>query len=101
MKKRLSLILLCMVATAHAQSDYYIRKAQGYQREAEYYQRQAEGHRREAAYHLKKAESYQREVEYYIRKENTDKVIYDLSGRKVNNANAKGVFIVGGKVVVK
>ena len=33
--------------------------------------------------------------------ENTDKVIYDLSGRKVNNANAKGVFIVGGKVVVK
>ena len=56
-------LLLCMAATAHAQSDYYIRKAQGYQREAEYYQRQAEGYRREAAYHLKKAESYQREVQ--------------------------------------
>lgn len=33
--------------------------------------------------------------------EATGKVIYDLSGRKVNNTNAKGVFIVGGKVVVK
>ena len=33
--------------------------------------------------------------------ENAGKVIYDLSGRRVNNTNAKGVFIVGGKVVVK
>lgn len=30
-----------------------------------------------------------------------DGSIYDLSGRKVNNANAKGIFIINGKKVVK
>ena len=28
-------LVLSVAATAHAQSDYYIKKAQGYQREAE------------------------------------------------------------------
>ena len=50
------------VLSVSAQSDYYIKKAQSYQREAEYYQKKADGYRREAAYYLKKAEGYQREV---------------------------------------
>ena len=45
-----------------AQSNYYVKKAQSYQREAEYYQKKAEGYRREAAYYLKKAQGYQRDV---------------------------------------
>jgi hypothetical protein len=32
---------------------------------------------------------------------NADGSIYDLSGRKVNNSNAKGIFIINGKKVVK
>ena len=32
--------------------------------------------------------------------ENTDKVIYDLSGRKVNNATAPGLYIINGKKVM-
>ncbi len=64
MRRMLLLItmLLGLVTTAFAQSDYYIKKAQSYQREAEYYQKRAEGYRREAAYYLKKAEGYQREA---------------------------------------
>ena len=63
--KRLFLLLLCMIVTVDittAQSDYYIKKAQSYQREAEYYPKKADGYRHETAYYLKKAEGYQREV---------------------------------------
>lgn len=43
-----------MSVTVFSQSDYYIRKAQGYQREAEYCRKKADGYRREATYYLKK-----------------------------------------------
>lgn len=59
--KRLLILLLALSAlplVMSAQDDFYLRKAQGYQREAEYYQKKAEGHRREAEYYLKKAENY-------------------------------------------
>ena len=42
-------MLFTLAATVSAQSDYYIKKAQRYQREAEYFQKKAEGYRREAA----------------------------------------------------
>ena len=61
------------VISVSAQNDYYIKKAQGYQREAEYYQKKAEGYRREAAYYLKKAEGYQREVAYYTKRGDLDR----------------------------
>lgn len=35
----LILFLLTLCATAHSQSDYYIRQAQGYMRDADYYSR--------------------------------------------------------------
>ena len=47
--KRLFLLLLYMVAintVSTAQSNYYVKKAQSYQREAEYYQKKAEGYLR-------------------------------------------------------
>ena len=47
-------MLFTLTVTVSAQSDYYIKKAQSYQREAEYFQKKAEGYRREAAYYLKK-----------------------------------------------
>ena len=49
--KRLFLVVILQISlsSAFAQSDYYIKKAQGYQREAEYYQKKADGYRREAA----------------------------------------------------
>ena len=74
--KRLFLLLLCMVAVVDittAQSDYYIKKAQSYQREAEYYQKKADGCRREAAYYLKKAEGYKREAAYYLKRGDLDR----------------------------
>ncbi len=43
-------VLLGLITSSFAQSDYYIKKAQSYQREAEYYQKKAEGYRREASY---------------------------------------------------
>lgn len=55
-----------------AQSNYYVKKAQSYQREAEYYQKKAEGYRREAAYYLKKAQGYQRDVAYYTKRSDID-----------------------------
>ncbi len=68
--KRIILLItlfLGLVTITFAQSDYYIKKAQSYQREAEYYQKKAEGYRREATYYLKKAEGYQREAAYYTK----------------------------------
>lgn len=38
------------------QDDYYIKKAQSYQREAEYYLKKAEGYQREAAYYTKRGD---------------------------------------------
>lgn len=73
--KRLFLLLLCMVVTvgiATAQSDYYTKKSQNYQREAEYYRKKADGYRREAAYYLKKAQGYQRDVAYYTKRSDID-----------------------------
>ena len=73
--KRLFLLLLYMVAintVSTAQSNYYVKKAQSYQREAEYYQKKAEGYRREAAYYLKKAQGYQRDVAYYTKRSDID-----------------------------
>lgn len=66
------LFLLVFTLVASAQNDYYLRKAQGHQREAEYYQNKAEGYRREAEYYLKKAERYQHEAAYYTKKGNLD-----------------------------
>ena len=69
--KRLLFIFTMIAISAlsvSAQSDYYIKKAQSYQREAEFYQKKADGYRREAAYYLKKAEGYQREVAYYTKR---------------------------------
>ena len=39
-------IIIVSALPASAQSDYYVKKAQGYQREAEYYQKKAESYRR-------------------------------------------------------
>ncbi|MBO4434485.1 MAG: hypothetical protein J5769_03410, partial [Bacteroidales bacterium] len=60
-------------ATAFAQSDYYIKKAEEYTREVEYYQRKAEGYRREAQYYLDKAAGYEREAAYYLRRGDADR----------------------------
>ena len=54
--KRILMLLMVMSAVSAAvpaQDDYYLKKAQGYQREAEYYQKKADGYRREAEYYLK------------------------------------------------
>ena len=58
MKKIFLLITLLLgtVTIAFAQSDYYLKKAQQYQREAEYYQKKAEGYQREAAYYTKRGD---------------------------------------------
>lgn len=66
-------LIVVSVLSASAQNDYYIKKAQSYQREAEYYQKKADGYRREAAYYLKKAEGYQREVAYYTKRGDLDR----------------------------
>ena len=74
--KRLFLLLLCMVAVVDittAQSDYYIKKAQSYQREAEYYQKKADGYRDNAEYYLKRAEKYQRDAAYYTKRGDLDR----------------------------
>lgn len=74
--KRLLLIFTMIaisVLTVSAQSDYYIKKAQSYQREAEYYQKKADGYRREAAYYLKKAEGYQHDAAYYTKRGDLDR----------------------------
>ena len=75
MRKMLLFItmLFGFVTASFAQSDYYIKKAQSYQREAEYYQKKAEGYRREASYYLKKAEGYQREAAYYTKRGDIDR----------------------------
>ena len=44
MKQFLFLLLLTMSVSTFAQDDYYIKKAQNYQREAEYYQKKADGY---------------------------------------------------------
>ena len=54
MRNILLIIAMLLVAVTFAQSDYYIKKAQSYQREAEYYQKKAEGYRKDATYYLKK-----------------------------------------------
>ena len=56
------------VLTVSAQSDYYIKKAQIYQREAEYYQKKADGYRDNAEYYLKRAEKYRRDAAYYTKR---------------------------------
>lgn len=61
-------MFLTLVTTAFAQNDYYIKKAQSYQREAEYFHKKAESYRREAEYYLKKANGYQLEAAYYTKK---------------------------------
>ena len=47
------------------QSDYYMRQARSYQREAEYYTRQAQSYDREVDYYNRQAQNYLREAEYY------------------------------------
>lgn len=66
-------LLFVFVATIFAQSDYYIKKSQEYQREAEYYQKKANDYRREAEYYLRKAEDYQREAAYYTKRGDVDR----------------------------
>lgn len=58
----------------HLQSDYYMRQARSYQREAEYYTRQAQSYDREADYYNRQAQNYLREAEYYSKRENYDQV---------------------------
>ena len=69
----LVLALMATIVTAGAQGDYYLKKAQQYQRQAEYYQKKADGHRREATYRLKKAEGYQRDAAYYTKRGDLDR----------------------------
>ena len=74
--KRLFLIITMMLGCASlvsAQSDYYLKKAQSYQREAEYYQKKADGYRQNATYYLKKAEGYQRYAAYYTKRGDLDR----------------------------
>ena len=49
-------MFLGLVTISFAQSDYYIKKAQSYQREAEYYYKKAEDYWKYATCYLKKAE---------------------------------------------
>ena len=56
--------ILIFPISSIGQDDFYIKKAEGYHREAEYYQKKADGYRNEAEYYLKKAERYQREASY-------------------------------------
>ena len=67
------LLLFAFTASASAQDNYYLKKAQEYQRDAEYYQKKAEGYRRDAAYYLKKAEGYQRDAAYYTKRGDLDR----------------------------
>ena len=61
------------VISVSAQNDYYIKKAQSYQREAVYYQKKADGYRDNAEYYLKKAEKYQRDAAYYTMRGDLDR----------------------------
>ena len=69
-------LVLLMVAgwlPVWGQSDYYLRQAQSYQREAEYYTKQAVGYEREVEYYTKQAQSYLREAEYYSKRQDFDR----------------------------
>ena len=61
-------------SVTNLQSDYYMRQARSYQREAEYYTRQAQSYDREADYYNRQAQNYLREAEYYSKRENYDQV---------------------------
>ena len=67
------MILIVSVYKVPAQNDYYIKKAQSYQREAEFYQKKADGYGRKAAYYLKKEEGYQRDAAYYTKRGDFDR----------------------------
>ena len=68
------LLVICTICvTANAQSDYYIRQAESYMREAEYYNKQAAGYERDAEYYNKQAQGYLRDVDYYTRQHDYDK----------------------------
>ena len=54
----LAFISLLSSLTLLTTDDYYLRKAQSYQREAEYYQKKADSYRHEAEYYHKKAANY-------------------------------------------
>lgn len=75
MRKALLLLMILMTSVyiVLAQSDYYIKKAQSYQREAEYYQKKADGYRDNAEYYLKRAEKYQRDAAYYTKRGDLDR----------------------------
>ena len=76
MRKALLLLMILIMTSVYivlAQSDYYIKKAQSYQREAEYYQKKADGYRDNAEYYLKRAEKYQRDAAYYTKRGDLDR----------------------------
>ena len=48
--------------------DYYLKQAEGYQREAKFYFNQAEGYERDARYYNNQAQKYLKDAEYYAGK---------------------------------
>ena len=70
MSKRLvtfvATVVYCLLA--FSQSDYYMRQARSYQREAEYYTKQAQRYDKDAEYYNRQAQGYLREAEYYSKR---------------------------------
>ena len=54
--------------------DYYLKQAEGYQREAKFYFNQAEGYECDAQYYNNQAQKYLKDAEYYAGKNDLDKV---------------------------
>ena len=70
MKKALLLIcvIVISVSAGYAQSNYNLKLAEKYTREAKYYQQKAADYRKDANYYFNKAKKYQRESVYYTKK---------------------------------
>lgn len=80
-------LFLSVCGSVQAQSDYYLRQAEGYMRDAEYYNRRAEGYERDAEYYNKQAEGYLRDADYYTRHQDYDKANTRI--RWANDASEK------------
>lgn len=90
-----------LVAISFAQSDYYLKKAQNYQREAEYYQKKADGYRQNATYYFKKAEGYQRDAAYYTKRGDLDVRILTHVMQRMKWINTKPNFVMRHKPMIK
>lgn len=75
MKKIVLILIACLFVLPASGDDfeYYMRQAEGYQREAEYYNRQAEGYDKEADYYARQAQSHLKEAAYYLRRGDSDR----------------------------